>query len=128
MQAAPYTTPGQLAAAAAMGTISAASGSHPAFVLAAGDNFYMVRSEACQCVRTQCLQDGLPAPLPNAVTATRVAATFQDVYTAAELQVPWYFVGGARLAGSLASAQARSPADAVQGTTTGWATSRRRCC
>ena len=43
-QLAPYTTPGQLAAAAAMGTVSADAGSHPAFVLAAGDNFYMARA------------------------------------------------------------------------------------
>jgi len=37
----PYTTPGQLAVASTMGTVAASAGSHPAFVLAAGDNFYM---------------------------------------------------------------------------------------
>jgi hypothetical protein len=37
---APFTTPGQLAAAAAMATVAAQPGSHPALVLAAGDNFY----------------------------------------------------------------------------------------
>jgi tartrate-resistant acid phosphatase type 5 len=75
----PFTTPGQLAAASAMGTVAAAAGSHPSFVLAAGDNFYMT---------------GLPAPLPDAASAQRVAATFQDVYTAAGLRVPWYVVAG----------------------------------
>jgi hypothetical protein len=40
-QAAPFTTPGQLAVAAAMGTLAAEAGSHPSFMLAAGDNFYM---------------------------------------------------------------------------------------
>ena len=34
------------------------------------------------------------APLPAAETATRVRATFQDVYTAPGLQVPWYVVAG----------------------------------
>lgn len=38
----PYTTPGQLAVASTMGTVAALPGSHPAFVLAAGDNFYMM--------------------------------------------------------------------------------------
>ena len=76
---APFTTPGQLAAATAMGTVAAAAGSHPSFVLAAGDNFYMT---------------GLPAPLPDAASAQRVAATFQDVYTAPGLRVPWYVVAG----------------------------------
>ena len=75
----PFTTPGQLAAATAMGTVAAAAGSHPSFVLAAGDNFYMT---------------GLPAPLPDAASAQRVAATFQDVYTAVGLRVPWYVVAG----------------------------------
>jgi hypothetical protein len=40
-QEAPYVTPGQLGVASAMGTVSAQAGSHPSFVLAAGDNFYM---------------------------------------------------------------------------------------
>ena len=40
-EVAPYTTPGQLAASHAMGNVSATAGSHPSFVLAAGDNFYM---------------------------------------------------------------------------------------
>lgn len=37
----PYTTPGQLAVADMMGVVAAESGNHPAFVIAAGDNFYM---------------------------------------------------------------------------------------
>jgi hypothetical protein len=37
---APFTSPGQLAAAAAMTTVAGQSGSHPAFVLSAGDNFF----------------------------------------------------------------------------------------
>jgi hypothetical protein len=60
MEAEPYTTPGQLAAAQAMGTISAASGSHPAFVLAAGDNFYMVSA----CILAV-LQDIAAEPPPR---------------------------------------------------------------
>ena len=47
----PYTTAGQLAAAEAMGTVAAETGDHPAFVLGAGDNFYM---------------DGLPGSQPIA--------------------------------------------------------------
>lgn len=75
----PYTTLGQLAVAQAMGSVAALSGSHPAFVLAAGDNMYM---------------EGLAAPLPDNVTAVRVRETFQNVYTAPGLQVPWYLVAG----------------------------------
>jgi len=40
-QLAPFTTPGQLAVASTMGTVAALPGSHPSFVLAAGDNYYM---------------------------------------------------------------------------------------
>lgn len=75
----PYTTPGQVDVATAMGTTAAQPGSHPSFILAAGDNFYMT---------------GLPAALPNAQSSVRVADTFQDVYTAPGLHVPWYVVAG----------------------------------
>ena len=40
-QEAPYTTAGQLAAAEAMGIVADTTGDHPAFVVGAGDNFYM---------------------------------------------------------------------------------------
>ena len=40
-QESPFVTPGQRAVATAMGTLAAEAGSHPQFVLAAGDNFYM---------------------------------------------------------------------------------------
>jgi hypothetical protein len=56
----PYTTPGQLAVASTMATVSAQAGSHPAFVLAAGDNWYM---------------DGLPGNFPRpAFAAARAEA------------------------------------------------------
>jgi len=35
-----------------------------------------------------------PAPLPDALAATRVSETFENVYSAPGLQVPWYFVAG----------------------------------
>jgi hypothetical protein len=54
----PYTTPGQLAVASTMGTVSAEAGSHPAFVLAAGDNFYM---------------DGLPGSATSGAGRARAA-------------------------------------------------------
>lgn len=38
---APYTTPGQLEVAEVMGVVAEEGGNHPAFVIAAGDNFYM---------------------------------------------------------------------------------------
>lgn len=38
---APYTTAGQLAVADAMGVLALEAGNHPAFIVAAGDNFYM---------------------------------------------------------------------------------------
>lgn len=40
-QEAPYVNAGQLECAQAMGTVAAEAGDHPAFVLGAGDNFYM---------------------------------------------------------------------------------------
>jgi hypothetical protein len=98
----PYTTPGQLAVARTMDNVSSQAGSHPAFVLAAGDNFYMdglpgvppqrALSRACRARNDNAR--ALAAPLPAVETATRVRATFQDVYTAPGLQVPWYVVAG----------------------------------
>lgn len=56
---APYTTPGQLAVASAMGVVAAESGNHPAFVVAAGDNFYM---------------DGLPGALSLRLCSREILA------------------------------------------------------
>lgn len=69
---APYTTPGEVEVAAQMGKTAAAEGS--SFVLALGDNFY---SEGVQ-----------------SVDDPRFNETFERVFTADSLQVPWYVIVG----------------------------------
>jgi hypothetical protein len=67
----PYTTPGQLAAASTMATVSAQAGSHPAFVLAAGDNYYMdglpgaASHGPCWRARALRLRSRLRSPAPG---------------------------------------------------------------
>ena len=68
----PYTTPGPLAGASAMGEISSQAGSHPAFVLAAGDNFYMDGLSGKQRVLSPaCLARAERAPVPSQLHCLR---------------------------------------------------------
>lgn len=74
--AAPYTTPGQVSAADALAKVALANDLK--FVVSAGGNF---------------LESGLPAGLEAEETMDRVTNTFQEVYSAHSLQVPWYITG-----------------------------------
>jgi len=71
---APWTTPGQLEAAASLSRLA----TKPGFVVSAGGNF---------------LSEGLPAGLAQA--EARFAATFEDVYTGPGLSgIDWYVTSG----------------------------------
>lgn len=69
---APYTLPGQVAAAKGMGTVAAQIDS--SFTLALGDNFYF---------------SGV-----TDVDSSRFATTWDKVYSASSLQKPWYVIAG----------------------------------
>eukprot|EP00759_Apiculatamorpha_spiralis_P046296 PhF_6_TR42764/c0_g1_i1/m.64679/K14379/ACP5; tartrate-resistant acid phosphatase type 5 len=69
----PFTEKGQIACAKSMGPVAASINSQ--MVLALGDNFY---------------DSGVPTNEHD----PRFKETFEDVYTAASLQTPWYMVAG----------------------------------
>eukprot|EP00047_Mylnosiga_fluctuans_P005924 m.243654 g.243654 ORF g.243654 m.243654 type:complete len:323 (+) comp14281_c0_seq1:457-1425(+) len=69
----PFTTETQLAVAAGMGKVAADINAH--FVIALGDNFYSYG-------------------IDTDVTDPRFRVTFENVYTDASLQIPWYVVLG----------------------------------
>ncbi len=82
---APFTTPEQLSTAAAMGTIGTTF--KPTQIWGVGDNFY---------------EDGITCSGDNSRGCTadanshRFLDTFENVYTAPSLMVPWWFNGGNR--------------------------------
>lgn len=79
MQLPPFTTTAQLQDAVAMGDLAEIPGHEPAFMIAAGDNFY---------------QDGLPGAATDPEVIERFKFTYADVYTAPGLQIPWYLIAG----------------------------------
>ena len=92
----PWTRPGQLATAAGMAAVgrSLPSG-HPDFVLALGDNFYalgLCNNWTLAPYNNSCPNASLPAT--GTVDDPRFANTFEAVYAAAPLQVPWYVLAG----------------------------------
>lgn len=69
----PYTSTGEVLAAAGMGIIARQLQAH--FILGLGDNFYYTGIQGDD-------------------TNFRFDATFEDVYTDSALQVPWYLIAG----------------------------------
>jgi len=92
----PWTTPGQLATAAGMGAFGGSlPGGAPAFVVALGDNFYALG--LCSNWTLAPYNNSCPnATLPETGTARdhRFSETFESVYTAPSLAVPWYVIAG----------------------------------
>ena len=80
---APFTTPEQLSTAKGMGQVG--SSLKPSQVWGIGDNFY---------------EDGISCSGDNSkdcvasAASHRFADTFENVYTAPSLQVPWWFNAG----------------------------------
>lgn len=105
----PFTTDVQLNVSTAMGVIGAQL--NPSFVLALGDNFYEDG--------ISCLNDPTPGCTTDA-TSHRFKDTFEKVYTAPSLQVPWWLNAGNHDWHAVANATAQLAYTHAPGTSKRW--------
>lgn len=102
-------SPGQMATAAGMGVVGEQLDAK--FVVALGDNFYHSGKSGCSTGSGICNggADGLDGE-------KRFKTTFEDVYTAQSLQVPWYAIAGNHDHGGNVSAQIAYGSDGLHKT------------
>eukprot|EP01047_Picozoa_sp_COSAG01_P104223 COSAG01_NODE_33574_length_562_cov_0.723542_1_plen_168_part_10 len=104
-------SPGQVATAKGMGVIGAQLDAK--FVVALGDNFYHSPKSNCKTGSGIC--NGYPNP-DGLDGEKRFQTTFEDMYSAPSLQVPWYAIAGNHDHGGNVSAQIAYGSDGLHHT------------